>query len=160
MPTSPTSDPGMTTLDEAAPNWVAPLTQELSALLAEGAPRSARLRLHPPTLGDVALAVDLRADSVRATLTVATHAAHAMLTAGSNALSETMANAGLRLDSLNVALGDTGAGTSGQGDTAKSPQNGAAKPSSATTPPIGTITDATSVSLATLTHQGRVHVYA
>lgn len=159
LASSPTFDPGTTALDEAAQGWAAPLAHELSALLAEGAPRSARLKLHPPALGEVALAVDLRADSVRATLTVATPAAHAMLTAGLGLLADAVSGSGLRLDSLTVALGDTGAGTSGHGD-AKPPRNGPGEPSSVAASPNATVLDGSLVSSPTPNHQGRVHVYA
>ena len=156
---APVFDPSTIALDEPTQSWAAPLAHELSALLAEGAPRSARLKLHPPTLGDIALAVDLQADSVRATLTVATPAAHAMLTAGLGLLADSMLASGLRLDSLHVALGDTGAGA-GRHDDAKSPRNGPAEPSFATSARDSTVLDGSSVPSPTPTHQGRVHVYA
>lgn len=93
--------------------WVSRLADEVG-LLASGPVRSTRLKLRPAALGDLQLSVELEKDRVRVAMTVATPAAHAIVTRDLDQLTLAAAQQGLTLDHVTLELGSQASGQSSQ----------------------------------------------
>lgn len=100
-------------LDASAEVWSADLGRTLLALAAD-APKSARLKLRPASLGELSVTIDLVDTRLRAELAVDTAAAQATLAGGLEQLRLGVARHGLTLETALVTLSG-GASTGGSG---------------------------------------------
>lgn len=143
-------------LDGPTALWVPALSRDLAAL-ADIAPRPARLRLRPATMGELDVALELRREHVHLTLTATTAQAHDALSNAADDLAHALDRAGLQLAGLEVALGQPGGDPRAQ----TQPHGSDASPDPAPAPTAGTTAlNAAPPAPITAGHEGHVDVYA